>query len=89
MTKRRPLAPLLILLILGAVPLYAQTLPAPGSSADSAAQETKPDAVEQEAAVPESSSPKSPAKPGSDSPFDYRSSEQISEDLSVSFPVDI
>ncbi|MCB1679582.1 MAG: hypothetical protein KDI16_12945 [Halioglobus sp.] len=24
-----------------------------------------------------------------DSPFDYRASEQISEDLSVSFPVDI
>jgi hypothetical protein len=27
--------------------------------------------------------------PGDDSPFDYRSSEKISEDLSVSFPVDI
>lgn len=35
-----------------------------------------------------------PAKPdantdNTDSPFDYRSSEEISEDLSVSFPVDI
>jgi hypothetical protein len=27
--------------------------------------------------------------PAGDSPFDYEASEQISEDLSVSFPVDI
>jgi hypothetical protein len=27
--------------------------------------------------------------PSDDSPFDYRASEKISEDLSVSFPVDI
>ncbi|QIB66036.1 hypothetical protein [Kineobactrum salinum] len=30
-----------------------------------------------------------PAEKDSGSPFDYEASEQISEDLSVSFPVDI
>ncbi|TXS89279.1 hypothetical protein FV139_20290 [Parahaliea maris] len=30
-----------------------------------------------------------PARQQDDSPFDYQASEQISEDLSVSFPVDI
>ena len=30
-----------------------------------------------------------PAPGGEESPFDYEASEQISEDLSVSFPVDI
>ncbi len=30
-----------------------------------------------------------PAGKDNDSPFDYEASEQISEDLSVSFPVDI
>ena len=30
-----------------------------------------------------------PATTGKDSPFDYRSSEEISEDVPVSFPVDI
>jgi hypothetical protein len=28
-------------------------------------------------------------EPNEDSPYDYRASEEISEDLSVSFPVDI
>jgi hypothetical protein len=40
---------------------------------------------------PEASPQPPPQEPegSASSPFDYRSSEQISEDLSVSFPVDI
>lgn len=40
------------------------------------------------ATAPEDGGAKPPPR-REDSPFDYRSSEQISEDLSVSFPVDI
>ena len=41
-------------------------------------------------AKPDSSAPVSPTPDSNNnSPFDYRSSEKISEDLSVSFPVDI
>lgn len=43
-----------------------------------------------EAAATEPSPAQDPAAAGDESsPFDYRASEQISEDLSVSFPVDI
>jgi len=45
---------------------------------------------------PAETAPATPAEPATkappnkeDSPFDYEASEQISEDLSVSFPVDI
>jgi hypothetical protein len=37
---------------------------------------------------PETAAPAPPATPAG-SPFEYEASEQISEDLSVSFPVDI
>ena len=50
--------------------------------------ETSPTAAEPELAadpVPNSD----PEAASEDSPFDYQASEQISEDLSVSFPVDI
>lgn len=51
-------------------------------------------AVQKEQEAPAKTEEKAAAKPGAeseseDSPFDYRASEQISEDLSVSFPVDI
>lgn len=51
-------------------------------------------AVPAEETTPEKSAEKPDAKPSTEpesegSPFDYRASEQISEDLSVSFPVDI
>lgn len=49
-----------------------------------AAQEAEPEEAEPE---PESET-SAPAEPAG-SPFEYEASEQISEDLSVSFPVDI
>ncbi len=66
---------------------------APGEQADAAGEEaraaTEPAAAEPEPdAEPESAIEGDPAA-ADRSPFDYRASEQISEDLSVSFPVDI
>ena len=39
--------------------------------------------------VRDDGSERTPAPARDDSPYDYQSSEEISEDLSVSFPVDI
>ena len=64
---------LIILLALAAPPLLAQS-------------ESEP-AEPEEQAPPEVTRDDTP-EPARD-PFDYESSEQISEDLSVSFPVDI
>ncbi len=55
------------------------------------AQEAGPEEPprEQEPDAAQDSEP-APARGGSeDSPYDYKASEEISEDLSVSFPVDI
>ena len=54
-------------------------------------QEAEDTAPAEQAATPAETG-ETPAKetgPQTRSPFDYRASEQISEDLSVSFPVDI
>lgn len=45
--------------------------------------------AEQEEAETETPTEDSGGEARDESPFDYQSSEQISEDLSVSFPVDI
>ena len=45
--------------------------------------------AEQEQTETEASAGESGTGSSDESPFDYQSSEQISEDLSVSFPVDI
>jgi hypothetical protein len=42
-----------------------------------------------EASTGEKTTTVNPGNPQGGSPFDYKSSEEISEDLSVSFPVDI
>ena len=89
MINRRRLAPLLIPLVFGVSVLRAQTPPEPGSSEDPTPEASGSGPAGQEVAVPPSPTPETPAVAGGDSPFDYRSSEQISEDLSVSFPVDI
>lgn len=49
-----------------------------------AQDETEPETSETPATTKEPAT-----KTEADDPFDYQSSEQISEDLSVSFPVDI
>jgi hypothetical protein len=73
--------------------LEAQTSPGhkenPGASPDSAGAAL--DEVETKAATPQiAEDPASVEKsPDDTSPYDYQSSEEISEDRSVSFPVDI
>ena len=53
----------------------------------------EPDSGEQQAAeapaAPPQTPPETPADAEPQDPFEYEASEQISEDLSVSFPVDI
>ena len=65
-----------------ALPVASQTVeqqptPAPEDTAEESGEDT----------IAESAAP-APAE-SSEDPFDYEASEQISEDLSVSFPVDI
>lgn len=92
------LARLFLLLALAVSPVVAQE--GPGAEAESSAQPQTPAAPpgakssEQGAAAPDKQGPAGEtatesATTDNDSPFDYRSSEEISEDLSVSFPVDI
>jgi hypothetical protein len=84
----RQLAPLFFALLLGAAPLLAQTdvtetkEPAPAATDGT---------TEKPAATPAPPANSAPAQKstGNSSPFDYRSSEEISEDVPVSFPVDI
>jgi hypothetical protein len=92
MISQRQLALLVLTLSLGVFPVLAQQ--APAEDADSAAQEqdTESGAKPQEqrsTAAGEPGPASKPAPASKESPFDYRSSEEISEDLSVSFPVDI
>jgi hypothetical protein len=89
----RKLAPLFLTLLLGAIPALAQPEAAdtagssPASAGDGAADGT---AATQQAPAPSEPAPKSSsAGTSTRSPFDYRSSEEISEDVPVSFPVDI
>ncbi len=67
---------LTLLLVLWGSPLWAQVDGEEQDASEATKTETKT-ATEQAA-----------PRPATD-PFDYESSEQISEDLSVSFPVDI
>ena len=91
MTFPRQLALLVISLALGVFPVLAQQAPAAEADSAAPAEEAESGArPQQQGAAAEDPSPASkPAATSKDSPFDYRSSEEISEDLSVSFPVDI
>jgi hypothetical protein len=83
------LPPLILALAMGATPLFAQTSPQ-AKTAEPEAQATQQTAVpQQEPATPAPTQKKAPPSTGKDSPYDYRSSEEISEDVPVSFPVDI
>jgi len=91
MTSPRQLALLVLILTLGVFPVLAQQAPAGDADSAAPAEEAEPGAKPQEqgAAAKEPDPASKPATTSKDSPFDYRSSEEISEDLSVSFPVDI
>ncbi len=83
------LTPLFLALALESTALLAQ----PATQAKTtepeaqAAQQTAPQ--QQAPAAPDPAQKSTPRGAGKDSPFDYRSSEEISEDVPVSFPVDI
>ncbi len=93
MTPKRNLLPLCFALALGAAPLLAQdaetgngqptaTSGAPNSAPTPQSSDGKTDSGEGAKAKPRADS-------GGNSPFDYRASEEISEDVPVSFPADI
>jgi hypothetical protein len=75
---------ILITLLLGAVTLtlWAQT-------EDQESAEPSPPEQQETEATSSTSEADSEETVADDSPFDYQSSEEISEDLSVKFPVDI
>jgi hypothetical protein len=92
MINTRQLTPLFLALTLGATSLFAQTAPAEqdGSSVKPVTQGADKTAPEAQTPAAREPAPKStPPATAKDSPFDYRSSEEISEDVPVSFPVDI
>ncbi len=94
MTTTRALAvAILSLLVLGAAPLYAQrATDTPQQATDVPGQDAKETQKNQESPTadkPATAPATRPPATNNDSPFDYRPSEEISEDLSVSFPVDI
>ena len=85
--KPHYLTPLCLALMLGAAPLLAQPEAEDAAGATAATGEAeKPSASAQQAPAPSEPAPNSSSNR---SPFDYRSSEEISEDVPVSFPVDI
>jgi len=92
MIKRLFVLPLLLVLSLQAIPLAAQSAPAEQTQS---AQETTASPADKNdnasaTATPEGyAEKKAPSAKSNASPFDYRSSEKISEDVPVSFPVDI
>jgi hypothetical protein len=76
-------------MVLGSTPLLAQPAPEARTAppAKQATDKTAPTAAAP--ATQEQAQKSTSAGTGKDSPFDYRSSEEISEDVPVSFPVDI
>ena len=76
-------AVILVLALAPAAQGFAQETPEPSPSP--ATGQAGP--AGESAAAPEREAPPEPAR--DDSPYDYQASEEISEDLSVSFPVDI
>ena len=104
MIRSRTLCLSLVILALAPIPLAAQqaidekTEPPGQQTTDGSAPastSSKPEATTPDGRPPDGRPPDGrptegrPPPTTDDSPFDYRSSEKISEDLSVSFPVDI
>ena len=89
MIKSRQLGPLFLALVLEATPLLAQSEDAKlPSNADASAEDQLP-ATSQSPSSKDTTQKSTPNNTGQDSPFEYRPSEEISEDVPVSFPVDI
>ena len=86
-TRQRGL--LLLALALGSTPLLAQPAPEAKTTEPTNRTADKTPPPQQAPAAPDPAQKSTPPTTGRDSPFDYRSSEEISEDVPVSFPVDI
>jgi hypothetical protein len=92
MIKRLLVLPLSLILYLQVIPLAAQSVPAEQTQSTQEPPASPADKNDNasSAAMPEGSAEeKAPSAKSNASPFDYRSSEKISEDVPVSFPVDI
>lgn len=97
MSRTRKIIALCLALLLGAAPTLAQTEPpAPAKPAAAESDGGKPKTpasqpaagnTTQNSAASGNASKQSDS--GGSSPYDYRASEEISEDLPVSFPADI
>lgn len=93
--NRTPIARLTLWLALGSTWAYAQPEPAlePLKPTLQSALQSERAAQSAAVAAPDdaavSADPAADSPPGGGPPDDYQASEQISEDLSVSFPVDI
>ena len=89
MITTRALAATFLALALGSAPALAQQA-ADGQQQDPDQPATQSPAPSADKAKTNGGTAKTPAtRTPQDSPFDYESSEEISKDLSVSFPVDI
>lgn len=89
MIHPRQLAPLFLVMALGSTALLAQPAPAAKAAEPASAAPDKAAPAQPAPAAADREKKSTPPTTGKDSPFDYRSSEEISEDLPVSFPVDI
>ena len=95
MINSQHLAAVILALSLGTAPLFAQVSGEDAGQPAARDPATGEGTTGQEAPAPDDRpangqpAERAPQPPTGDSPFDYRSSEKISEDLSVSFPVDI
>ena len=88
MINLRLLTPLVLVTALGPVPLLAQP-EAAGTDAKPVQQPQQPATAPAQPATTQPANKHPAPETRKDSPFDYRSSEEISEDVPVSFPVDI
>lgn len=89
MIKSGILTPAILALLLTGSPLGAQQADQPQAGVTAADTQEEPTGSERKTAPTDPGQANSTPVPTDDSPFDYESSEEISEDLSVSFPVDI
>ena len=86
MNKKTMAATLLLVLITGSTLTWAQQ-----PSASATTSESPAPAVNEpnDTSTPAPRADERPVADANGNPYDYQSSEEISEDLSVSFPVDI
>ena len=91
MISIRPSAPAALALALALALSVAIAVAQPADEPTSAPQQAAEAPDPQSASGEISGQPNAPRESGGsdDSPFDYQATEKISEDLSVSFPVDI